>query len=141
MLIRQTNLIDIRSVYDLICDLEATKLDYKQFERVFNSQLADEKFVCIVAEDNGRIIGCLNLRIEEQLHHVGKIAEIMELVVTDSSRSQGIGKKLWTKAMEISRSNDCLQLEVASNQQRRWAHKFYENQGMSKTHYKLTLQL
>lgn len=141
MNIRMAKLADTKTIYDLICDMENTKLDYNKFEKVFNSYLNDSRFFCIVAERDNSVIGCLNLRIEYQLHHTEKIAEIMELAVMDIFRSKGIGKKLFEKASEIAKNNNCLQIEVCCNQLRLDAHRFYERQGMHKFHYKLSMDL
>ena len=141
MTIRIAKSIDIKNIYDLICDMESTKLDYKKFEYIFNNYLEEERFFSIVAEQDGSVIGCLNLRIEYQLHHTEKIAEIMELAVMDRYRSKGIGKELFQKASEIAKENSCLQIEVCCNQLRLKAHKFYERQGMHKFHYKFSVKL
>jgi len=134
-------LTDIRDIYDLICDLENTKLDYDKFLQVFKKYLEEDRFFCIVAEHCGTVIGCLNLRIEYQLHHTAKIAEILELAVMDKYRSKGVGSELFKKASQIAKDNDCLQIEVCCNQLRTRAHNFYEKQGMSKFHYKFTMNL
>lgn len=141
MNIRMAKLTDTKAVYDLICDMENTRLDYNRFEKVFNDCLNDNRFFCIVAEQDNSVIGCLNLRIEYQLHHTDKIAEIMELAVMDTFRSKGIGKMLFEKASEIAKDNNCLQIEVCCNQLRLNAHRFYERQGMNKFHYKLSMSL
>ncbi|NLY44031.1 MAG: GNAT family N-acetyltransferase [Clostridiaceae bacterium] len=121
--------------------MENTKLDYEKFKQVFKKYLEDDRFFCFVAEHGGTVIGCLNLRIEYQLHHTAKIAEILELAVMDKYRSKGVGKELFDKASEIAKDNECLQIEVCCNQLRIRAHNFYEKQGMSKFHYKFSMNL
>jgi (aminoalkyl)phosphonate N-acetyltransferase len=141
MIIRNAKLFDIKNVYDLICDMESKELDYRKFEHIFHDYLEDDRFFSIVAEEDGFIIGCLNLRIEYQLHHIEKIAEIMELAVMGRFRSKGVGKELFQRASEIAKDNGCLQIEACSNQLRLKAHKFYERQGMNKFHYKFSMNL
>ena len=141
MTVRMAKSTDIKDVYDLICDMENTKLDYGKFQAFFNKYLGDDRYFCFVAEDCGTVIGCLNLRIEYQLHHTAKIAEILELAVMDKYRSKGVGRELFEKASQIAKDNDCLQIELCCNQLRIRAHNFYEKQGMSKFHYKFTMNL
>jgi PhnO protein len=132
---------DIEVIYDLICDMENSKLDYEKFQEVFKKYLEDDRYFCLVAEHSGTVIGCLNLRIEYQLHHTAKIAEILELAVMDKYRSKGVGKELFEKASEIAKNSECLQIEVCCNQLRSRAHNFYEKQGMHNFHYKFTMNL
>lgn len=141
MNIRLAKINDIKNIYDLICDMENTQLDYKKFEQIFIKCLDNENFYSIVAEEDGFIIGCLNLRIEYQLHHVEKIAEIMELAVKNEYRSKGVGKYLLDNAKKISKDNNCLQIEVCCNQIRKKAHKFYQREGIKNTHFKFTMDL
>ena len=81
---------DIKAVYDLICDMEAKQLDYDSFAIIFNKQLADDDYYCLLCTeeltekggaDGCAVIGELNLRFEDQLHHAGRIAEIMEFCI------------------------------------------------------------
>ncbi len=141
MNIRLAKINDLKDIYDLICDMESTQLDYKKFEEIFIRYLENENFYSIVAEEDDLIIACLNLRIEYQLHHVEKIAEIMELAVKKEYRSKGVGKILLDKAKEISKDNNCLQMEVCCNQIREKAHKFYQREGMKNSHFKFTMEL
>lgn len=141
MTVRMAKLTDTKDIYDLICDMENTELDYEKFRQIFKKYLEDDRLFCFVAEYDGTVIGCLNLRIEYQLHHTAKIAEILELAVKDKYRSKGVGKELFEKASEIAKDNECLQIEVCCNQLRTRAHNFYEKQGMSKFHYKFTMNL
>lgn len=141
MAIELAQMNDLEDIYRLICDMENTKLDKTKFSEIFQSYLSDKRIYCLVVKMDERVIGCLNLRMELQLHHTEKIAEIMELAVDAECRSQGIGKQLFDKAQDIARKNHCVQIEVCCNMLRERAHKFYIKQGMNKTHYKLTKPL
>ena len=110
-LIREGTSADCQAIYDLICDMEETELPYKPF------------------------------RYENQLHHAACIAEIMECAVDKSVRSEGIGKLLIDQACLHARNSGCIQIEVACNQLREKAHKFYEREGMNNYHYKFSKPL
>jgi ribosomal protein S18 acetylase RimI-like enzyme len=50
------------------------------------------------------------------IHHTANIAEIQELIVDETIRHQGIGKRLFQKAKEVGTDNGYMQLEVCCNQ-------------------------
>ena len=109
---------------------------------IYLRQLSDaEHFCCLICENDSKVVGMLNLRFEEQLHHAGWIAEIMEFVVDSSCRSKGIGAGMFEEACLIVRERGCSQIEVACNQLRADTHRFYLRQGMKNYHYKFSLLL
>ena len=132
---------DCAFIYDLICDMEAEELPYDEFTRIFAEQMADGCMLCLVAEDGGESVGFINLRMERQLHHAARIAEIMELVVASGHRSEGTGAQLFAAACRAARAAGCIQIEVACKQHRTRAHAFYERQGMESTHFKFCKQV
>ena len=78
----------------------------------------------------------LNLRIGTMLCRCGKIGEIVELAVRNSMRSQGIGHGLFQEAYHIAREAGCVRFEVSTNRTRLGAHRFYEREGMERSHYR-----
>ena len=44
---------DCRSIYDLICDMENTALDYDEFSAIFNAQCEDENYYCLILAGPG----------------------------------------------------------------------------------------
>lgn len=132
---------DIESVYSLICDMEQKLLDKDEFKNIYNEYLQCENRFILIFEQEKEILGVLNLRIEYQLHHCAKIAEVMELSVKQGSRSKGIGKALLYSACEAAKKQGCIQIEVCCNQLRTKAHRFYEREGMNKYHYKFSKNL
>lgn len=130
---------DCRLVYDLICEMENKVLPYEAFHQIYISQQANNSYVCLVYEMHGKVVGCINLRMEQQLHHAERICEIMELAVEKEYRSQGIGRKLFDMACRYAKDKGCTQIEVCCNQLRTRTHKFYESCGMHNFHYKYSL--
>lgn len=129
---------DCKAVYDLICDLEHKQLPYNAFAEIFSEQTEDSRFYCLLWENAGHVLGVLNLRFEQQLHHASRIAEILEFSVDTSCRSQGIGKQMFTEACRIAEAAGCSQIELATNQLRTDAHRFYTREGMHNFHYKFS---
>ena len=132
---------DVKRVYELICDMEQSTLPYGEFERIFLAQLEDEAYYCLVYRRDGECVGVLNLRFEEQLHHAGKIAEVMELAVDGKYRGRGLGRELLERACALAKERRCMQIELACNQLRRDAHRFYLRAGMQCYHYKFSRSL
>lgn len=132
---------DCRAIYMLICDMEKKELPYEVFEQIYLRQLQREELYCLLYEADGKVLAMLNLRFEEQLHHCEKIAEVMEFAVDASCRKKGLGKRMFAEAKNIALAYGCLQIELASNQLRKDAHRFYEREGMHNFHYKFSKRL
>lgn len=132
---------DCADVYQLICQLEGVQLPYRAFSAAYRSQMDDSRYYCLVYELGGEIAGVLNLRFELQLHHAACIAEIMEFAVDAAHRQQGIGSKMFSEACRIAAERGCIQIEAASNQLRKEAHRFYTREDMSCLHLKFSKSL
>ena len=141
MLIRKAELQDVRAVYALICELEERDLPLLEFENIFGSLLKLPEHFLMIGEIEGRTVAFLHLRVEGQLHHAAKIAEILEFDVERSHRGRNLGQQFFAYAEKLARDNGCIQFELSSNMLREKAHCFYERQGMHKFHYKFALPL
>ena len=140
-MIRTAVITDVDCIYALICNMEQKILNKYKFDKIFIEQTGNAGNYFLVYENNKEILGILHMRIEYQLHHCAKIAEVMELSVKEGSRSKGIGSELFLSACKIAKDNNCLQIEVCCNLLRERAHHFYENQGMKNYHYKFSMNL
>ncbi len=138
---RRAEEADCRKIYELICGMEKTELPYESFYSIFQKQLADDDYYCLVYENESGVAGVLNLRFEEQLHHCGRIAEVMEFAVAPSCRNMGIGKEMLACACQIAKDCNCTQIKVACNQLREDTHRFYLREGMNNYHYKFSKSL
>lgn len=141
MIIRNAELTDEEPVYEMLCDLEESRLDKELFHLVYMEYLEDTRMHCLISQEGDEVTGVLNLRIGAMLCHTGKIAEIVELVVRDGARSKGTGGQLFHRAVEIAEEAGCIRLEVSSNLKRIPAHRFYEKQGMERSHARFIIYL
>lgn len=132
---------DCRAIYTLICELEQKELPYDLFEVIYNEQLQDRHFYCLLCQQDDQLISALNMRFELQLHHVDRIAEILEFTVAAAYRSKGIGRIMLARICQIALDNGCSQVEVACSQFRKDAHRFYQREGMQNSHFKFTKML
>ena len=140
-MLRKATPKDCKTVYHFLCELENKKLPYEQFTAIFQRQLDSEIYCCLLYEQEGAVAGVLNLRFEEQLHHAARIAEIMEFAVGAPYRRRGIGKEMLAYAYRLAKDCGCTQLEVACNQLRTDAHRFYLREGMHNFHFKFSAPL
>ncbi len=140
-MIRRSQITDKDEIYALICALENTVLDRQGFDDTFDAQSSDDGYICFVYEEDKTIEGAINMRIEKQLHHAGKVCEIMELVVSETKRNRGIGKQLLQKAIETARNEGCKRIEISSSNWRTDSHRFYMENGFDATHIDLTMDL
>lgn len=140
-MIRTSTINDCDAIYNLICELENIALPREVFGDIYTEQLGCENHICLVYEADGKVVGVLNMRFERQLHHSERIAEIMEFCVSGEYRGRGIGKELLAAAREAAADGGCAQLELATNQGRTDAHRFYQREGMVNTHFKFTMRL
>jgi Acetyltransferases len=129
------------SVYSLICELENELVNKETLLQVFIKNIANSDIFYYLAIDDGEIVGFASVHLQYLLHHMGKIAELQELVVSKDKQGHGIGSFLFEKVIEMAMENECLLLEVCCNQVRGLSHKFYIKQGMKNSHYKFTLPL
>ena len=138
---RKSGIEDCEKVYLLICDMESRELPVERFREIYRGQLESGQYYCLVDERDGAVVGALNLRFEEQLHHAERIAEIMEFAVDSAFRNRGIGKGMLEEACRIAQEYGCTQIEVACNQLRKDTHRFYLREGMHNFHYKFSRSL
>lgn len=137
LLIRPAQADDVSSLHRMMCDLENEVLPEESFTTVFLKNLADDRVGYFIAESSGETVGMVGCHVQLLLHHAAPIAEIQEMYVRPGLRSQRIGQRLLEAVELFARQRGAEQLEVASNQARTDAHRFYEREGFHKTHYKL----
>lgn len=82
-----------------------------------------------VAEDaEGRVVGWLH--VAQQAHLADEeVAEILGLVVAESTRGHGVGAALLRAAETWARERGAAHLRVRSRVERERAHRFYERAG------------
>lgn len=93
----------------------------------------------LVAEDAaGNVIGWLHVAARTQLTE-DACAEILGLVVDETSRGAGIGADLIRAAEAWARAEGCTRMRVRSRETRERAHRFYEREGYARNKVQLVL--
>ena len=133
---------DAPHVHRLIELLEAPRTyEFDAFSSKFRSNLVNPLIVYLVAEADGAVCSFGSLQFSSPLHHIGPVAEIVELVVEESCRGAGIGAAMVEEMAARARERGCECLELSTNRMRERAHRFYERQGFRFTHLRFTMAL
>jgi ribosomal protein S18 acetylase RimI-like enzyme len=102
---------------------------------------ADPNLELVVAEEEGRVVGCLQLCILPGLSSQGASRGLIEDVrVAADCRSRGIGARLVRWAIDEANARGCKLVELLTHQSRVDAQRFYERLGFSRSHLGMTMR-
>ena len=87
----------------------------------------------LVAERDGKVIGCLTTSTMVVLHRPAPVGRISMMVVDEQYRGQGIGAAMVREAERLLADRGCQMVEVTSNNRRSDAHRFWESNGYERT--------
>ena len=110
---------------------------YDAFERLSR----DPNIALVVAEEGGRVVGCLQLCILPGLSSQGVPRGLIEDVrVASDLRSRGIGEQLVQWALGEARAKGCKLVELFTHNSRVDAQRFYERLGFARSHVGMTIR-
>jgi ribosomal protein S18 acetylase RimI-like enzyme len=110
---------------------------YEAFERVAR----DSNLELVVAESEGRVVGCLQLAILPGLSSQGGSRGLLEDVrVAADCRSRGIGEQLVQWAIAAAKARGCNLVELLTHHTRVDAQRFYKRLGFSASHVGMTVR-
>jgi GNAT superfamily N-acetyltransferase len=87
----------------------------------------------LVAVVDGRVVGLAGLHLAWMVHTDLPTARLMSIVVDETRRGQGIGRRLVEASVEQARAWGCDRIELTSRLERSGAHSFYETVGFVHT--------
>jgi GNAT superfamily N-acetyltransferase len=147
---REANDVDLPEIIALLAEdtIPAGREDAslpldKCYERAFAAIQADPNQRLIVAELDGRVVGCLQLTFIPGLAFRGAWRGLIESVrIASDLRGLRLGEALIGHAVEKSRAFGCRMVQLTSSKSRADAHRFYERLGWARSHegFKLTLE-
>jgi ribosomal protein S18 acetylase RimI-like enzyme len=109
--------------------------------KAFEALDRDPNIQLVVAEEGGRVVGCLQLCVLPGLSSQGASRGLIEDVrVASDRRSRGIGEQLVGWAVEQSRGKGCNVVELLTHHSRVDAQRFYERLGFQKSHVGMTIR-
>jgi ribosomal protein S18 acetylase RimI-like enzyme len=101
----------------------------------------DPNIRLVVAEEGGRVVGCLQLCILPGLSSQGASRGLIEDVrVASDRRSRGIGEQLVQWAVGEAKESGCKLVELLSHHTRVDAQRFYERLGFARSHVGMTIR-
>ncbi|WP_128923648.1 GNAT family N-acetyltransferase [Bradyrhizobium guangxiense] len=101
----------------------------------------DPNLTLIVAESEGRVVGCLQLAILPGISSQGGIRGLLEDVrVASDCRSRGIGEQLVQWAVTEAKARGCNLVELLTHQTRTDAQRFYKRLGFTASHVGMTVR-
>ena len=107
----------------------------------FETIARDPNIELMVAEEAGRVVGCLQLCLLPGLSSQGALRGLIEDVrVASDRRSRGIGEQLVQWAVAAARSHGCALVELLTHHTRVDAQRFYERLGFAKSHVGMTIR-
>lgn len=139
---REAQREDVKEIVALLADDELGA-QREQFEdplpesyyRAFDAIDSDPKNVLVVGDDDGRVVGVLQLTIIPGLTYRGGSRALIEAVrVHADRRSAGIGRKLFVHAIELARVAGCVMVQLTTAKSRVDAQRFYESLGFNASH-------
>ncbi|WP_143309442.1 GNAT family N-acetyltransferase [Chitinophaga vietnamensis] len=114
-------------------------LYYEAFDNISRNPMQE----LIVAEDeNGEVVGTLQLTFIQYVAHQGGIRALVEHVrVREDKRGQRIGEKMFQWVIERSREKGAYLVQLTSDKRRKDAIRFYERLGFKDSHAGMKLVL
>jgi ribosomal protein S18 acetylase RimI-like enzyme len=112
------------------------------YERAFAEIQASPDNRLIVAEQDGAVVGCLQLTIIPGLSRQGASRGLVEAVrVASDARGDGVGEAMIRHAIELAKEAGCRLVQLTSDKRRARAHEFYRRLGFQATHEGFKLEL
>jgi len=129
--IRTAKLEDAKDIAKLSLQMDHDMTEEEARERLENI-LKDNTQVLLAAEVDGKVMGYNSVSASYELLN-GVQARIEGLVVDESTRGLGLGRKLMERAEEWAKEKGSKSMKLPTNVKRIEAHKFYEKIGYTKT--------
>jgi ribosomal protein S18 acetylase RimI-like enzyme len=132
--IRQATEVDLPGICPLILELFEvmdSPPDTRIQSAVENCRavIQDSRNQTLVATSGDSVVGFINFTTRRTIAHARPSALIDELVVAGRFRSQGIGKRLVSAAIQMCQDLGCDEIEVSTEKENTKARDFYKNCG------------
>ena len=90
----------------------------------------------VVAERDGRVVGCYQLTFIRGLSHLGGMrAQVESVRVTSDLRGTGVGTELMRDAIDRARARNCVLIQLTTDTRRADTRRFYERLGFVASHH------
>ncbi len=89
--------------------------------------------IILVARDDEKILGMINLLFTESSALGSKVAILEDMVVLSKSRSEGVGSKLMDYAISEAKKEGCKRITLLTDIKNTKAQSFYQKKGFVKS--------
>ena len=114
----------------------------QNYLKAFHSIEKNPSNELVVVENNGELVGMLQLTFIPYLTHIGSWRCLIEGVrIRSKYRGQGLGNEFFEWAIERAKTKRCNIVQLTSDKQRPDALRFYENLGFEATHEGFKMKL
>ncbi len=103
-------------------------------------EMAQQNYECLGVYDADVLIGTCGLWFQTR-HYAGRSLEIDHVIIDESYRGKGVGKKLMEFVYNYARSKSCNWVELNTYVHNFPSHKFYYNQGFVAKGYHFVKEL
>ncbi|MGX4773913.1 GNAT family N-acetyltransferase [Bradyrhizobium guangdongense] len=111
------------------------------YDQAFERVERDPNLTLVVAESEGRVVGCLQLAVLPGISSQGGLRGLLEDVrVAADCRSRGIGEHLVRWAVAEAKARGCNLVELLTHQTRTDAQRFYKRLGFTASHVGMTVR-
>lgn len=147
VVVRRAHEGDLAAIVHLLADdrLGATREDegdLTAYREGLAAIDADPNQLLVVLDDDGDVVGTLQLTFIPGISHGGAWrAQVEGVRVASARRGSGLGRQLMEWVVQESRRQGCRMVQLNTNRSRTDAHRFYERLGFVGSHqgYKLDL--
>jgi len=112
------------------------------YDAAFAAIEADANQLLAVVEQDGVVVGCLQLSVMPGLSHRGMWRGQIESVrIASGQRGSGLGRRVIAWAIEQLRARGCGMVQLTTDKSRVDARRFYESLGFVASHEGMKLKL
>jgi len=148
MALREARREDIRRIVEMLADDEVARGredlsgDMTAYQAAFDVIAADPNNTLYVWDQDGAVMGCLQLTFIPGMSYRGSwIAKVEGVRVDRSLRGTGVGEQMMQAVIAKARARGCKQLQLTTNKQRVDAQRFYKRLGFEASHEGMKLDL
>lgn len=146
---RRANRADLEAVVKLLCDDElgaqredAASPPSESYVLGLEAIEADKNQLLAIADDQGSIVGCMQISFIPGISRMGMWrAQIEGVRIARDYRGEGLGRKFFEWAIMESRARNCGLVQLTTDQARTDAQRFYESLGFVSSHIGMKLSL
>lgn len=146
--LREARRAEVGRILEMLVDDELARsredlsVGLEPYLKAFDVIAADPDNTLYVWEEEGRVVGSLQLTFIPGIAYQGAwLAQVESVRVDSALRGQRIGEKMMQAVMEIARRRGCLTMQLKTDKRRTAAHRFYQRLGFALSHEAITIKL